>query len=307
MTKPEQPENKSDTPPEGTPEGKNLPITGKDAERLRNLMERKVSIQTVVEGTGKALAVIGGAATRGPMSALARYWRPEGNARSRGTKWMETFRSVYRSEDRIFRRDGSVLLMGRNKRVMLADAGTDGVSLENADLSGMSLRLVPFRRTNLNGADFRGADLKDNRFDNSSLKSALFQNATLNCPRFHGVDLRGADFSGATIKGYSDGLDGFRNADLRGANFTGTRFKSCLGSYSEKVSMNGADLEGAVFSLNANWQRLDLRHAKNVDKAIVVDRRGNPIPGARLMTTGGVIVDNAPKADRRGPAMTPGL
>lgn len=291
-----------DQPTDATEDnGRNLPVTERDARRLRDVLDRKVSVQSVVNGTGRALATLGSSATRGPLEKLARLWKLEGNARSRGDKWVEAFRSAWRKEDRVYRRDGSVLLMGRNTRVMVANAGRDGVSLENADLSGGNWKLVPFTDTNLTGVDFRNASLKDNNFRDSTVRNALFQGAMLNCPKFHGVDLRGADFRRATIKGYSDGLDGFRNADLRGANFTGTTFTSCLNGYREVVSMRGANLDGAIFSLNANWSRIDLREAKNVDKAIIVDRRGKPIPGARLMRTGGVIVDNVPGADRRRP------
>ncbi|GAB5389222.1 MAG: hypothetical protein Alpg2KO_21900 [Alphaproteobacteria bacterium] len=228
--------------------------------RLVAIVDKKVSLQSMATG----LATIG----KSPLRMLERYWRLDGNVRSRGDRWMESWRAMRSGLTAIYDRRGKVLVRGRDVRSLLQQAATDKIELQVADLQGMTLKTV--------------------RLDGLKAPDGDFRNVFLNHVTLDKADLRGADFSGARIRFFSGHLGGMRGADLSGADFSRTRFKDSYGSATEEWDISGAKLEGTRFRVDAPFHKFNMRRC-DLSGVILIDRRGNVVENMRLSPSGALI------------------
>ena len=163
-----------------------------------------------------------------------------------------------------------------------------GVSIENANFSGLTLKGANFRGVDLANSNFAGADLTGAWFTSANLKGTTFANANLTNVTLSSAAIDGTDFTGATLTGVSSGsLTGqpanslpsgwilnsgyflgaganltsaaipnmdLRSALLTGANLSGANFS---GSNLSSVSMANANLTYANFS-GSNLSNLNL-------------------------------------------------
>ncbi|GAB5389912.1 MAG: hypothetical protein Alpg2KO_28800 [Alphaproteobacteria bacterium] len=255
--------------------------------RLSTILHGKVSVQSVVKGGIDATAEVGRFAARrsglsgpciGPLKSLVRLWRAP-----------EARHAIYnRSGDLLVAsRDGDPLQAAASERITLDEADLKGIAVKsmemsslkarNADLSWTSLKLVDLSRAKLSGASFKRA-------------------------RLRGVDFNYADLSGAD----------FRKASFGNATkvWKERRYKYISSNemitHSKQVgtTMNGANLDGALFSVDADFKYLNLSHEQR-SQIKLVDSRGYVVEGARVTDKGEVLfTDFAPaKADKDTPSL----
>jgi uncharacterized protein YjbI with pentapeptide repeats len=110
----------------------------------------------------------------------------------------------------------------------------DGQNLQNADLSGATLRDSSFKRADLSGANLAGVDARRAKFVSSVLAGANFDGARLVLSDLTKAELRDASLKDADLTRAKM----FR-ADLRGADLTGARI--------DGIDLLKAELGGAIW------------------------------------------------------------
>ncbi|GAB5388627.1 MAG: hypothetical protein Alpg2KO_15950 [Alphaproteobacteria bacterium] len=257
---------------------KNLPATRDDTpagRRLVAIVDKKVSLQTVVEGTTRVAG--------SPFRAVARYWALAHGRLPDAPNRKSALAHLPKGSEGLLRRDGSIILARRGTgrargsfaqmfdskerekakeerykvvTEMLAEAKREGLKLSDISLVDHKLGLLTLSRMDdLDGADFRRSTVDRVDFVRTNLRGASFWRAKLIGPCFEGADLRDADFTSASVD-TEKGAD-FALADLRGAKFSHD-FPF------DKVRLQGANLEGVQ----------------------IIGPRGEPIEGARLTYDG---------------------
>lgn len=110
----------------------------------------------------------------------------------------------------------------------------DGQNLQNADLSGATLRDSSFKRADLSGANLSGVDARHAKFVSSVLAGAILDDAQLVL-----ADLTKADLRDASLKDADLTRAKMFRADLRGADLTGARI--------DGIDLLKAELGGATW------------------------------------------------------------
>ncbi|GAB5389271.1 MAG: hypothetical protein Alpg2KO_22390 [Alphaproteobacteria bacterium] len=272
--------------------------------RLVAITHERFSLQTVAKGSSKLFVKA--------MTALAKpvtrkYVLP-GQANPNIRDARQRLAAMPKGTKGLFRKDGAIIVAGQSPNLLRQAINSDldltdiylvrekliRKDLSNAKLTGADFRLADLSRSTLNSTDITGADCRRTlmtRLRSTSLKAegADFSDARMFDAHFHRAKLRGCTWAGTIIKACE-----LHNADLRDCDFTSTIFKTLTthheyhGSRKWLVEMKGADLRGAKFSADTKFDRIDLSGAK-LDGVIIVDRRGNPIPGATLFNDGSIM------------------
>ncbi|GAB5388046.1 MAG: hypothetical protein Alpg2KO_10140 [Alphaproteobacteria bacterium] len=187
---------------------------------------------------------------------------------------------------------GTTLLLNRDGERLLAVPAKD----DKAVSRGTAVREALKRKISLDNLSFTEGELEKTHFSERSAAGADFRKSRIRLSDFVVTDLSGADFSDTSLHECS-----FERANLRGTNFAGAKFtRERNDRYGTDFS--GADLEGAVFSHDANFSGLRFDHA-NLKGVVIVDDDRNPIPGAVLTKEGEVVylgADKTPDAEMLG-------
>jgi uncharacterized protein YjbI with pentapeptide repeats len=178
------------------------------------------------------------------------------------------------------------------KYVNLRLAELTGIHLYRANLEGAILEGANAfgRGTQLFGSDFENADLKDANIQQADARGANFKSANLKRAHLSGADLSPlqdeskawhiTSFQDACLEDafLDEKIDArgasFRGAHLKGASLKGAElvpFKDDVGRSSptsfvdadlSESNLEGADLEGVIFSKDTNFDGADLEGAK---------------------------------------------
>lgn len=159
-----------------------------------------------------------------------------------------------------------------------------GVSLRGADLSG-----IDFTGRNLRGVNFTGTVLESARFGTMAtlpprgrfrkmLQKTPIIGEPLDVADLEGARFRGAGLHRANLRGVTATGCDFSESDLRGADMAGADFRGSI--------FDGADMTGVMVDQDTKFSAQSLRHASNIDRILVVDRRGEVLPGARIAADG---------------------
>lgn len=144
----------------------------------------------------------------------------------------------------------------------LSGAHLRGLSLVEADLTGVRAQGTVFYEANLRKAKFSGAYLADAKFAEANLEEAILHNANL-----YAVDMANVQMKRATLT----------EAMLSDATFTRSNLAECDFG---RASLEGSDLSSANLS-HANLKGADLRDV-NLTRAVL---NGSNFDGARLRGT----------------------
>ncbi|BDU76080.1 pentapeptide repeat-containing protein [Mesoterricola sediminis] len=159
------------------------------------------------------------------------------------------------------------------------------VSLEYANLAGLDLRGIDFRKANLSGADLTGCRLQDAHLLESNLVRAVLYEADLSGSNLAGADLSGANMQKAALVEANMAnarlvSSSLRQADLTQADCTNSdlakadlHFAKCSGTDFRRAVLAGADfgkafLRGALFR-GANIQGAVFEGALGLDPALL--------------------------------------
>lgn len=176
---------------------------------------------------------------------------------------------------------GSLLFQAYLAGARGADLDLRGIQFGAADLSGADLSESNCTECGLLGARLQGVTLRSTVLDSAFLSEAILNGADLSfakMPRavlrkaqavevtFLQTDLTGAELAGALLDGatFSQAVltrTDFRDSSLRGVRFLQTDLSSAI--------FDGADVQAADFTRAVRFSESVLRHARNVDKALL--------------------------------------
>ncbi|GAB5387728.1 MAG: hypothetical protein Alpg2KO_06960 [Alphaproteobacteria bacterium] len=276
--------------------------------RLSEMSRQKLSVQVIVNASGKAAAGLG----RKMLKPVTPSKAPS------NTPWAKLLRRIAMRGmvDGVYRQNGELIYAGTSDNILtqakrsgeaLTDLDAYGVKLKESDLSGAKLERADFRDGWIGHVDFSGADLTEARFArtkitgwfspgdrwdrsamttnmrNARLTRADFRKATLIGVQFDGAELKGADFTGAKFDDFSVFRDKADVAFAAVMSMTGLGIPVAYftGMYADAMRrdkchtrFSGADLEGARFSIDAPFDKLGLT-SRQRGQIVLVDRRGN--------------------------------
>lgn len=167
------------------------------------------------------------------------------------------------------------------------------VSLEHADLSGLDLRGIDFRRVNLSGADLSSCRLSGSVFSETNLTRAKLYEADLSGTNLAGADLsranlQKANLSEANLANVKLVHASLRQADLSQADLTNSdlahadfHFAKCARTDFRRAvlveaNFSKAFLQGALFR-GANVKGASFEGALGADPAVVKGDTGSDI------------------------------
>ena len=133
-------------------------------------------------------------------------------------------------------------------------------SFAGADLSGLVLEGIDFKRANLNGTKFTGARLAGSDFFSCDLTDAVLEGADLKKANLDGTTLRRANLSKADLRGASLFATIIESANLNGADLRDTR----IIGYLRGATLVDANLANANIGADPGNQSMGVMRAQFV-------------------------------------------
>lgn len=112
-------------------------------------------------------------------------------------------------------------------------------------------------------------------------RGVQFQGSQFLDPFFSEGDFQSSNFDGISCVGYAL----FSECNMRDTKFVNITLKKSAGNGKSLVFL-GCDMAGAVFSVDMKWERVAFPDCKNLDKAVIVDKEGKVVEGARVCEEG---------------------
>lgn len=141
----------------------------------------------------------------------------------------------------------------------------EGVSLAEAELSGIDLSGVLIFSAEFSGANLSGAKLQRAWLSGASLAQANLDQADLSEATVHGTDLTGASLKGTRLAKASVRLSDFTNANLSGVVATNASFINTLGADGiPGVTVSWVDLDGTC--LEEGYQHDESKNASGLGR-----------------------------------------
>lgn len=272
MSKDKNPDKKPDEKKKKT----NLPATLQPSswwKRLVDLSDRKVSIADMSDAVVKGTVEAGKLMTVTPWKKLVKALELPGGPDANADTRKATLRALQSGVKGITRKDGALLISSYGENVLRA-ATRQKVDMTDAWLVKRKITSIQFNGNKLTNSDARGSRFSGVRAVNT---------------KFDGVDFRSAKFDRTH----------FTECDFSGADFTKASFDDDPYSYNRNISFTNCNLDGARFSLNADFRNIRFKGC-DLSKVVIIDREGKPIPGAKLTAAGTVMIhaiEDKPKAD----------
>ncbi|GAB5389718.1 MAG: hypothetical protein Alpg2KO_26860 [Alphaproteobacteria bacterium] len=250
----------------------NLPATLQPSnwwKRLISMSERKVSLAEMGNSVVKGSVEAGKLMTVTPWKKLVKALELPGGPDTNQDTRRATLKALQSGVKGITRKDGSLLISSYGENVLRA-ATRQKVDLTDAWLVKRKITSITFTDNVLTKADIRGARLSGVRASGTKFNQADFRSAKFDRTHFNGCDFTGADFTKAS-------------------------FEEDAYSYNKTISFTDCNLDGAKFSLNADFRNIRFKGC-DLSKVIIIDREGKPIPGAKLTAAGTVMIHAIPDA-----------
>jgi len=206
----------------------------------------------------------------------------------------ESFQELSRTDQeayfRALLRSGQSLA-GKLPQSFLSKKARQGL-LVGANLSGITLRRLSFKKADLRDVDFSNARLHQLSIEGSNCSGANFSHSTLSSVRLENSILRESDFSKSslyrvdmrrcTFQGSNFSEAVVRMTDMNASDFSGVNFqKSTLDGIGWHSNYSGADFRGADLTLisfqRGNLEGADLRRALYDPPTLLDDTEGTPI------------------------------